>query len=122
MILNDMKSTNATIEEPPHSVLNEPLESHMPNLKDFSSVALALTFSSGPPQRPTAKSYVFYFFRGELDAERQPDDILTFKVKLDDPSKIHMVDKYLGGFAFGAENAPPLALRDRWKPGMMVIE
>lgn len=105
--------------DPPACVINEPLEPYLPFVSEFSSVVLALTFDAGPAQKRTAKSYVFYFFRGQPDPNRQPDEILTFKVKFDTPSIVHAVTRYLGGNAWFAENAPPLAQRDSWYPGWM---
>ena len=32
----------------------------------------------------------------------------TFKVKTSATDRVHMIDKYLGGMSFGAENAAPL--------------
>lgn len=122
MNLRDIGFVIAINEEPPDCVLREGLEQHLPNLNDFSSVVLALTFDSGPPGNPTARSYVFYFFRGEADTNRRPDDILTFKIRFDDPFKVHIVDKYLGGMAYGAKNAPALAYRHLWRPGIMSPE
>jgi hypothetical protein len=122
MNLKDIRFTNAINEDPPGCVLSEPLEKHLPNLSNFSSVVLALTFDSGPPENRTARSYVFYFFDQVADPNRRPDDILTFKVRFDDPLHVHIVDKYLGGMAFGAENAPPLANRHLWRPGLISKE
>jgi hypothetical protein len=109
-------------ENPPGCILKEPLKKYFPNIMDFSSVILALTFHSGGPAYPTAKSYVFYFYRGKVDPHQKPDEILTFKIRLDDPTKVQIIDKYLGGFAFGAQWAPALAYRDVWRPGLMSKE
>ena len=122
MNLREMEFLNEIGEKPPECILNVPLEQHLPNLHDFSSVVLALTFDSGPSNNPTARSYVFYFFKREADSSRRPDDILTFKIKFDDPFNVHIIDKYLGGVAYGPENAPALAYRHLWRPGMMSQE
>ena len=106
-------------EDPPDCVISEPLEPHLPNLYEFSRIILALTFDAGPPQNRTARNYVFYFFKGLPDLNRHPDDILVFKVKVDNPSEVHLVSKYLGGNAWFAENAPPLSQRQSWQPGWM---
>lgn len=119
MNLSEFGFTNATPAIPPSCVLAEPLERHMEDVGQYSAVVLALTFDSGPPERPTATSYVFYFFRSQVDPNRPPDDILTFKIKAVDPGKIFIVDKYLGGVDFGAENAPPLAKRGAFAPGTL---
>jgi tetratricopeptide (TPR) repeat protein len=122
MNLKTLGFTNEIGETPPECILQEPLEKHLSNLKEFSSIVLALTFPSGDPQNPTVISYVFYFFKGKVDSNRPPDDILTFKIKLDNLSEVHIVDKYLGGDAYTAKNAPPLDSRESWYPGMMTIE
>lgn len=122
MNLKDMGALYDTQDAPPDCVLTEPLEQHLDNLNEFTSVVQALCFDSGPADNPTAKSYVFYFFLAEIDDNRRPDNILTFKVKLDNPFRVHIVDKYLGGTAFGAVNAPALAHRHLWRPGLMSEE
>jgi hypothetical protein len=122
MNLKEMGFEKAIDEDPPECVLTQPIDQHLPNSRDFSSVVLALTFDSGAPGNREARSYVFYFFRGEPDPNRRPDDILTFKVRFDNPFKVHILDKYLGGMAFGAINAPALAHRHLWRPGMMSKE
>jgi hypothetical protein len=91
----------------PNCVLNEDLDQHI-DTNQFESTVLAGTFPSGPPDNPTAISFVFYFFKTEINKYRRPDDILTFKVKTNAPERVHMIDKYLGGMSFGAENAVPL--------------
>lgn len=122
MNLNEMSFKNEVGENPPECVLREPLEKHLPNVNEFSHAVLALTFDSGPAQNKTARSYVFYFYKEEINPERRPDDILTFKIKFMDPHNIHIVDKYLGGMSFGALNAPALSYRHLWQPGMMSKE
>lgn len=105
-------------EDVPECVLDEPLEQHfMVDLQEYKHAVQAFWFNSGNPDNPTARSYVFYFFRGEIDKHRRPDDIMTFKVKFSDFSRIHIIDQYLGGAAYGTVNAPPLAVRGSWKPG-----
>ena len=110
-------------EDVPECVLNEPLEQHfMIDLQEYRHAVQAFWFNSGNPDNPSARSYVFYFFRGEVDEHRRPDDIMTFKIKTSDPSRIHIIDQYLGGAAFGVVNAPPLAERGSWRPGWMSEE
>lgn len=89
-------------------VLNENLDEHI-DIEQYKSIVLAGAFPSGSANNPTAISFVFYFFTGEADKFRRPDDILTFKVKTTAPDRVHMIDKYLGGVSFGAENAAPLS-------------
>jgi len=122
MNFKDMGALYDKENAPPDCVLEEPLDQHLDNLIEFTSVVQALWFDSGPAENPTARSYVFYFFRGEIDKNRRPDEILTFKVKFDNPFKVHIVDKYLGGMAYGAMNAPALAHRHLWRPGLMSEE
>jgi len=122
MNLKEMGFKKAIDEDPPECVLSQPIDQHLPNFGDFSSVVLALTFDSGPPDNTEARSYVFYFFRSEPDPNRRPDDILTFKVRFDNPFKVHILDRYLGGIASDAINAPALAHRHMWRPGMMSKE
>lgn len=119
MNLRDLGALYDTSNPPPECVLTQPLEPHLPNLTDYSSIVQALRFDSGSAGNPTARSYVFYFFRGAIDEQRRPDEILTFKVRLDNPFKVHIVDNYLGGMSFGAINAPALAHRYLWRPGLM---
>ncbi|MEK9185181.1 MAG: hypothetical protein AAB863_00215 [Patescibacteria group bacterium] len=110
-------------EDVPECVLDEPLEQHfMVDLQEYKHAVQAFWFNSGNPDNPTARSYVFYFFRGEIDKYRRPDDIMTFKVKFSDFSRIHIIDQYLGGAAYGTVNAPPLAVRGSWKPGWISEE
>lgn len=121
--LDGFGHANMVSEKPPVCVMEVPLNRYLPNLIDFYQPAiLAITFDSGPPENPTARSYVYYFYKDKPEEHRQPDDILTFKVRFDDPSKVDMVDKYLGGMAFGPKNAPPLADRHLWQPGWMTNE
>jgi len=122
MNLKDIGALYDTENLPPDCVLAEPLDSHIINLSDYSSVVQALWFYSGPSNNPTARSYVFYFFKGDIDEQRRPDEILTFKVRFDNPFKVHIVDNYLGGMASGAINAPALAHRNMWRPGLMSQE
>ncbi len=122
MNLKDMGALYNKENPPPDCVLTEPLDEHIDKLSEFTSVVQALWFNSGPADSPTARSYVFYFFRGEIDENRHPDDILTFKVRFDNPFKVHIVDKYLGGSAWGVVNAPALAHRHLWRPGLMSEE
>ncbi len=122
MNLNEMKYIDEVGTTPPDCVVEKRLDGPLPNIREFSTAVLALTFPSGSPQNPSAISYVFYFFRGDVDPNRRPDDILTFKIRFADPSKIHIIDKYLGGMAMDVENAPPLSQRAQWRPGMMSAE
>jgi hypothetical protein len=122
MKLSETNFINAIRMEPEQCVLETDFSQFLPECGKFSSAVLALTFQSGPTGREEAISYVFYFFCGSVDENRQPDDILTFKVRYDSPHKVHIVSKYLGGMAFGAINAPPLSMRQRWRPGMMSPE
>jgi tetratricopeptide (TPR) repeat protein len=107
---------NILDQTPPRCVTDEPLEKHLPNLEQFQNIVLATTFYSGPSGNPTAKSWVFYFYRGEIDQHRRPDDILTFKIKTAAPGRNHIIDKYLGGPLFGAKNAKPLSAFPCRKP------
>lgn len=106
----------------PECVLNEPLESYMFNLSEYKHVFFSMFFDSGPPNNPSARSYVFYFYRGEFNKYQRPDDIITFKVKFRDISRIHIIDQYLGGTAYGPINAPAWVERDSWRPGWMSQE
>lgn len=117
--LADFEFATAVDVEVPDCILAANLREHVPNISEFQSIILALTFESGPEQNRSARSFVFYLFRGDIEEHRQPDDIITFKVKFSAPGTVHIVDKYLGGMAFGPTNAPPLAARHRWSPGMM---
>jgi hypothetical protein len=109
-------------DPPPDCVLEAPIDQRFFNLNEFKSVMAALWFESGPADNPTARSYVFYFYRGEIDHDHKPDDILTFKVKFEHPDKVYIIDKYLGGMSYGAINAPPLSKRQEWWPGKMSVE
>lgn len=106
----------------PDCILDEDVDSYfmLADLDDFNHVVYALCFFSGPEDNPSAKSYVFYFYRDEkIDVNKRPDDIMTFKVRFKYPDRIHQIDQYLGGTAFGTINAPPLAVREHWYPGWM---
>lgn len=122
MSLKSLGALYDTENPPPDCVLKEPVGPHIPNINEYKSIVQALWFDSGPAENPTARSYVFYFFKGGIDEQRRPDEILTFKVRFDNPFKIHIIDKYLGGMAFGAINAPALAHRNLWRPGLMSQE
>ncbi|MBI2465806.1 MAG: hypothetical protein HYV66_01080 [Candidatus Sungbacteria bacterium] len=122
MNLKEMGVVYITNDRIPECVLNEPLDPYMLKLYEYKCVFFAMRFDSGPPNNPSARSYVFYFYRGEFNEHQRPDDIITFKVKFADTSKIHIIDQYLGGVAYGPINAPSWSERDVWRPGWMSQE
>jgi tetratricopeptide (TPR) repeat protein len=95
-------------QTPPRCVTNEPLERHIQNVDRYQNIVLARIIDFGPPQNPTTRSWVFYFYKGDVKPERRPDDILTFKIRTVAPGKIHVIDKSLEGPLSGAEWAKPL--------------
>ena len=96
--------------DPPPCGLAAELEEYGVDSAQFQHAVLVNTLDSSK-----CRYWIFYFFRGEIDRSRRPDDVFSFGVPFDDPSHIFEGKrKFLGGCLWGANNAPPLDIANGW--------
>lgn len=118
MKLTDLDYSEASwIEhEPPSCVFAVDLEDHVPSVSEYANAVLALTVEKGGRggTAPVGRFWVVYLYKGDVGQDIRPDEIITFHVKYSSMDEVDAVDKYLGGFLFGAENAPPLGSAQGW--------